>query len=324
MVLDSVLIKKQAKQIMKGKILNLFIISIVVVILTSGATIAQSAYDAYNRVKGNSTGYSDFYDFGSSNSSGSKSWDSGYFDNFNGKFELLSIKGINDEKFFSILINILKIVCIIFTPLSISICGLYLLIIRGKHNLKLSDYFGYTFTSAFNVNYWKKFLLVLLESLIIVFMMLFFIVPGIIFYYKYYFAFTIMADKPNLSPMQALKLSKKLTKGYKTELFLLDLSFIGWFLLSIITCGIAFIYVIPYYDTVRALYYENFRIRAYTEGSVSAYDFMTPEEKMNTLKDQVFGTNTQNNATDQTTTYYQPPQNDFGSGMDNDYYNNIF
>ncbi len=324
MVLDSVLIKKQAKQIIKGKILNLFIISMLVIILTSGASIVQSAYDAYNRVTGNSTGYSDFYDFGDSDSFGSKGWDSGYFDNFNGKIELLSIKGQDIEKIFSILIDVLEIVCLVFTPLSVSICGLYLMIIRGNHHLKLSDYFRYTFTSAFNVNYWKKFLLVILESIIIGVMMLFFIVPGIIFYYKYYFAFTIMADKPNLSPSQALRLSKKLTKGHKTELFLLDLSFIGWFLLSIVTCGIGLIYVIPYYDTVRALYYENFRIRAYTEGSVSSYDFMTPEEKMNSLKNQVFGTNTQNVDPNQTTTYYQPPQDDYGSGMDTDYYNNIF
>ena len=45
--------------------------------------------------------------------------------------------------------------------------------------------------------------------------------------------------------------------GNKMRLFLLDLSFIGWFLLGLITFGIAFLWITPYWNTARAAFYED-------------------------------------------------------------------
>ena len=46
-------------------------------------------------------------------------------------------------------------------------------------------------------------------------------------------------------------------KGHKLELFFFNLSFVGWFLLGIINCGIGLLWIIPYYSTAKATFYRN-------------------------------------------------------------------
>lgn len=65
------------------------------------------------------------------------------------------------------------------------------------------------------------------------------IIPGIVYSYGIYFANELMVDNPNLSPMEALKLSRRMVDGHRGELFRLDLSFILWWLLMACTAGIA-------------------------------------------------------------------------------------
>ena len=68
----------------------------------------------------------------------------------------------------------------------------------------------------------------------------------------------IIKDNPELSATEVITRSREMMNGNKWKAFLLDLSFIGWFLLSIITLGIAaFFWVGPYvYSTEAALYLE--------------------------------------------------------------------
>lgn len=47
--------------------------------------------------------------------------------------------------------------------------------------------------------------------------------------------------------------------GYKMKLFLLDLSFIGWMILSILTLGIGLLFLQPYMNTARAAFYEDLK-----------------------------------------------------------------
>ena len=69
----------------------------------------------------------------------------------------------------------------------------------------------------------------------------------------------ILLDKPELSATDAITESRNMMNGHKMELFLLDLSFIGWILLSILTCGILFIYVVPYMQAARAEFYRTLK-----------------------------------------------------------------
>lgn len=67
----------------------------------------------------------------------------------------------------------------------------------------------------------------------------------------------ILKDNPEIKNNKAINLSMKMMEDYKTDLFLLDLSMIGWFILSILTCGIGFLLLIPYVKTVHAHFYEE-------------------------------------------------------------------
>lgn len=59
-----------------------------------------------------------------------------------------------------------------------------------------------------------------------------FLIPGIIAAYRYRFALFNLCENPGISVMEALNLSKRQTLGYKGQLFLLDVSYLGWILLS--------------------------------------------------------------------------------------------
>ncbi len=100
---------------------------------------------------------------------------------------------------------------------------------------------------------------ILVKYLLIFLWMLLFIIPGIIKAIAYSQVNYIRAENPDLDIMGCLKESEEMMYGHKMEYFLLQLSFIGWFFLVVITFGILSIYVMPYYSMVMAMYYRNLR-----------------------------------------------------------------
>lgn len=97
-------------------------------------------------------------------------------------------------------------------------------------------------------------LFVLLWSLLL-------IVPGIIMGYAYAMTPYIMKDNPELGAMECIKKSKAMMNGYKWKLFLLDLGFIGWILLCIVTLGIFTLWLSPWMTSARARFYEELKAR---------------------------------------------------------------
>jgi len=85
------------------------------------------------------------------------------------------------------------------------------------------------------------------------------IVPGIIKSYAYGMSYYILNDHPEMQVDEAIDASIAMMKGYKMKLFLLDLSFIGWCFLGVISCGIGFLWIAPYYSVARAAFYENLK-----------------------------------------------------------------
>ena len=69
----------------------------------------------------------------------------------------------------------------------------------------------------------------------------------------------ILKDHPEYSAREALRASRHMMRGHKWELCVLTLSFIGWFLLCLITFGIAFLWVGPYMTTAYAHFYEDIK-----------------------------------------------------------------
>ncbi len=110
--------------------------------------------------------------------------------------------------------------------------------------------------------FWLPILLLnLLRALLVSLWGLLLVVPGIIASYRYSQALYLLIDDPKKTPLQCLRESKAMMQGHKAELFKLDLSFIGWFLLSLIpVVGYAVrVWATPYFLMTRALYYEQLR-----------------------------------------------------------------
>lgn len=106
-------------------------------------------------------------------------------------------------------------------------------------------------------NFAGAFVLIFLQGMFITLWSLLFVIPGIMKSYSYSMAFYILSDNPGISARDALKRSKEMMKGHRMELFVLQLSFIGWILLSMVTCGIGSFYAIPYINETVAFFYRN-------------------------------------------------------------------
>jgi uncharacterized membrane protein len=69
----------------------------------------------------------------------------------------------------------------------------------------------------------------------------------------------LLHDYPELTPREAMKISREMMRGQNWNLFVLDLTFIGWILLSILTLGLGILFVQPYMLTARAAFYEDLK-----------------------------------------------------------------
>lgn len=101
-----------------------------------------------------------------------------------------------------------------------------------------------------------------LMQLFIVLWMLLLIVPGILAALSYSMTFFILADNPDIGPLEAIRRSKKMMKGRRWKYFCLGLRFVGWSLLAVLTLFIGYLWVMPYYSTSMALFYEDVKERA--------------------------------------------------------------
>lgn len=89
---------------------------------------------------------------------------------------------------------------------------------------------------------------------------LLFIIPGIVKSYSYAMVPYILAENPDLSGTEAIRISQQMMKGHKWRAFVLDLSFIGWYVLAVLTAGIAeVLWVAPYVGATDAELYKAIR-----------------------------------------------------------------
>ena len=102
---------------------------------------------------------------------------------------------------------------------------------RGEPSAYADLFYGFSFAFRFIA-------LLVLESLLVGLGFLLFIVPGFILLYRYRFALYILCEDPQTGVTEALRRSAAELKGFKAELFLLDLSFFGWALLCSLPMGI--------------------------------------------------------------------------------------
>ena len=95
------------------------------------------------------------------------------------------------------------------------------------------------------------------------------VVPGIVKHYEYLMVPYILAENPGMDRKEAFQISKQMMDGEKMEAFIMDLSFLGWYLLSAVTCGLlAIFYVNPYVQASFAEMYTFNKQKAYQEGYI--------------------------------------------------------
>ena len=122
--------------------------------------------------------------------------------------------------------------------------------------------------------YGKTVLTLFLRKLFIGLWSLLLIVPGIVKAYEYRMVPYLLADDPNMTRQDAFRLSKELMYGQKWNTFVLDLSFLGWSLLSLCTCGLlAIFYVNPYVQATNAELFLELK-REYFASRQNAYPSM--------------------------------------------------
>ena len=75
----------------------------------------------------------------------------------------------------------------------------------------------------------------------------------------------LLRDYPELTAREALRTSREMMKGHKWDLFVLQLSFIGWILLAILTAGIGYLWLEPYIQMSVAAFYEDLKAETIVE-----------------------------------------------------------
>lgn len=99
-------------------------------------------------------------------------------------------------------------------------------------------------------------LLAVLQFAFLALWTLVFIVPGLIKLYAYSMAFYVQQDHKEMEPVDCITESRRMMDGYKWQLFRLDLSFLGWYLVGLLCLGVGILFVFPYHQLARANFYE--------------------------------------------------------------------
>ena len=144
------------------------------------------------------------------------------------------------------------ITLVITGPLTLGLAIVFSNLIKGEKAEIVNVFDGFK-------NFVNAFLLYILNSIFTFLWSLLFVIPGIVMTYAYSMSFFILKDNPELSANEARKQSIEMMRGNKWRLFCLDLSFIGWVLLSILTLGILMLWVSPVQQASHAAFYESLK-----------------------------------------------------------------
>lgn len=247
-------LKMRAKVAFRRNYWSAVLVAFVLMIIGGGAY--NGARRAYDRASGNdSYSYTDFFD----NDYG---YDYDYDMNFSG------VVNSTVAVVFSAVMGIVMIVGIFFSifignPLRV---GGNRFFIMNQTEQPSAKTLGYAFTSG---NVGNVIVTMFLMDLYIFLWSLLFVIPGIVKSYEYLMVPYILAENPGMERSEAFMISKRMMDGHKWDAFVLQLSFIGWQILSAMTFGILGIfYVEPYFQATMAELYTWNRENAYRNGYI--------------------------------------------------------
>ncbi len=177
-----------------------------------------------------------------------------------------------------LLVNLFAAFFSIFVAQPVEIGGIRFFMCARNGDVQFGN-IGYVFKKG---QYIKAVKTNVVKSLYIFFWSLLFIIPGIVKTFSYALVPYILSENPTISTRKAISISKKTMEGEKWHFFILGLSFILWYLLGSIACGIGTIFVLPYVQATYAEFYALMRQKALAFGYADAEDLPGyPEKALN-------------------------------------------
>ncbi|WP_040194110.1 DUF975 family protein [Clostridium culturomicium] len=149
--------------------------------------------------------------------------------------------------------------------------------IRAAVNDSDMNYLGFGFSSTRYIEIIKT---MFVRGILIFLWTLLLIIPGIVKSYAYRMVPYILADNPNIGYRRAIELSNEMTMGHKLDIFILDLSFMGWYLLGVLLFGIGTLFVRPYDDATNAELYLELRENAVRSGMCTCGELNLSSEEV--------------------------------------------
>lgn len=141
---------------------------------------------------------------------------------------------------------------IVGAPLLVGI-SLFSLSIARKQEARISQLFEPI------KRFWTCLGAYLLAIIFILLWALLLIIPGILAAYSYAMVYFILADNDEIGPLEAITKSKEMMRGNRWKFFCLSLRFIGWGLLCLLTLGIGFLWLLPYFYVACAQFYDDIK-----------------------------------------------------------------
>lgn len=136
-------------------------------------------------------------------------------------------------------------------PIAYGLAYLFLKQARDGQQMDLGSLFK-GFTDDFGGN----FLLALLEGIFVFLWSMLFVIPGIVKAYSYSMIYFIKVDHPDFDWRRCFEESKRITRGHKWDLFVMDLSFLGWAIVGSMCFGVGTLWVEAYMTAAKAQAYE--------------------------------------------------------------------
>ena len=173
------------------------------------------------------------------------------------------IHGDKEPTLFSLLI------CAVAAAFVFAQKRLFVLMFRSREEVSFGDF-------AEGLGYWLKAVLASIWKYLWIFLWsLLFWIPGIVKTYSYSMMFYVMAEYPKIGIRKALNISKELTRGYKGDLFVTDITFIPLGFLCVLSLGIGFLWLVPYYQATYTNIYHALKEVALNSQRIKPEDFET-------------------------------------------------
>lgn len=140
-------------------------------------------------------------------------------------------------------------------PISYGVASMFLKQTRTGEKMDIPD-----IINVFKDDFSNTFLIGLMTFIFTFLWSLLFVIPGIVKKYAYSMAMYIKNDNPDYDWKRCIDESQEMMRGHKAELFILDLSFLGWMIVGTLCAGVGVFWVNAYMAAAHAQFYEDLRL----------------------------------------------------------------